>query len=70
FENHQRKEILPEWISLWASKDDDKLIRRSLKLIHKVIEEDPDDFFNHNKELLLRYGKKELIKCPYKKEKN
>ncbi|XP_015161942.1 endoplasmin homolog [Solanum tuberosum] len=47
--DHQRKEILPEWISLWASKDDDKLIRRSLKLIHKVIEEDPDEFVNRKK---------------------
>uniref|UniRef100_A0A3Q7H3I4 Uncharacterized protein n=1 Tax=Solanum lycopersicum TaxID=4081 RepID=A0A3Q7H3I4_SOLLC len=48
-EDDRSKEILPEWSFLLASKDNDKHIRRSLKLIHKIIEEDPDEFVNRKK---------------------
>lgn len=40
-------------IALWASKDDDEVIRQYLNGMNEIVKGDPNEFINHKKGTLL-----------------
>ncbi|KAM3236925.1 hypothetical protein P3L10_011954 [Capsicum annuum] len=45
-------------IALWASKDDDEVIRQYLNGMNEIVKGDPNEFINHKKGLLDGFSRR------------